>query len=597
MSHNFHTYLLLKPGTDYKKLEGKFTEYIEKYCLPQLKQILHTNSIADFQKQGDKIEYDLTPLTKIHLYSNLQYEIRPGGDIQYVYIFSAVAIFILVIACINFMNLTTARSANRAKEVGIRKVLGTVKKDLIAQFLVECTLMVFISLLLAIGIAALILPVFNEVASKSMRFSSLFSSMLLPLLIVLPFAVGLLAGSYPAFFLSSFQPIAVLKGRINRGSGSLRSLLVVFQFTTSIILIIGTIVIYRQLHYIQTKNLGFNKNEVLIINGTDALGSNVDAFKTEMLKMTGVKSGTISGFLPVNSSNRSDDVFSLSSVMDTKNSFDMQVWGIDEDYLPTMEMQLIKGRNFSKSFGTDSGAVVINETAAGYFQGADPLGQKLYSGYFANNNSIRPYTVIGVVKNFNFESLKQNVGPLGFFLRRNPGLVSFKVNAANSPDIVKLAENKWKDLAPGMPFSYRFMDNAFNDMYKVEQRIGKIILIFSTIAIAIACLGLFGLSTFIAEQRTKEIGIRKALGSSVSGIVQLLSRDFMRLVAISFIIAAPFAWWFMNKWLQDFANRTSLSWWIFLLSGTIALAIALFTVSFQAIRAAMMNPVRSLRTE
>jgi len=600
LSHNFHTYLLLRPGTDYKLVENKFTDYIDKYCLPEAKQFMHINSMDDFKKSGNKLEYNLTPLTKIHLYSSLQYEFLPGGNIQYVYIFSAVALFILVIACINFMNLTTARSANRAKEVGIRKVLGTEKKELVVQFLVECTLMVIFSLLLAIGIAYLVLPLFNDVAAKSMSLLNLFSPIILPLLIILPFVVGLLAGSYPAFYLSSFKPIEVLKGKLKMGSrsGGLRNLLVGFQFFTSIVLIIGTIVIYRQLHYIQTKNIGFNKSQVLIINGAYALKDNLTPFKNEVLQMPGVTSGTISSFLPVTSSSRNDNTFSSSPIMDSKNGFDIQTWAVDYDYIKTLGMEVIKGRNFSKDFGTDSTAVIINESIANQLGYANPIGQKIYGTYYSMNSHDRiGYTIIGVVKNFNFESLKQNVGMLGLFLKPSSGLISFKINAGNITDVLKQVENKWKSFAPGMPYSFRFLDDSFNDMYSNEQRIGKIILIFSTLAILIACLGLFGLSIFIAEQRTKEIGIRKVLGSSVGSIVQLLSKDFVRLVIIAFVIAVPVAWYFMNKWLQDFANRVDISWWIFLLAGVLALVIALATVSFQAIKAAMMNPTKSLRSE
>ncbi len=599
LSHNFHTYLLLRPGVSQKAVENKFPDYIDKYCIPQAKQFMQISSMDELRKSGNNIEYYMTPLTKIHLYSTLQYEFLPGGNIQYVYIFSAVALFILIIACINFMNLTTARSANRAKEVGIRKVLGTEKKDLISQFLVECTLMVVLSMLIAIGIAYLVLPLFNNVSSKSMSLMNLFSPVILPLLILLPFVVGLLAGSYPAFFLSSFKPIEVLKGKLKMGSrsGGLRSTLVVFQFATSIILIIGTIVIYRQLHFIQTKNLGFSKGQVLIINDAYALKNNLTPFKNDVLQMPGVTSGSVSGFLPVSSSNRSDNTFSTSTVMDTKNGFDMQTWAVDYDYIKTLGMQIAKGRNFSKDFGGDSSAVIINEATEKNLGWDDPIGKKIYSNYYSPNNSMVGYTIIGVVKDFNYSSLKQNVGMLGLFLKQSTGLISFKVNASNIPDVLKQVENKWKAMAPGMPYSYRFLDDAFNEMYSSEQKIGKIILIFSTLAILIACLGLFGLSTFIAEQRTKEIGIRKVLGSSVSGIVQLLSKDFIRLVAIAFVIAAPLAWWAMNKWLQDFANRTSISWWIFLLAGILAFVIAIATVSFQAVKAALMNPVKSLRTE
>ena len=598
LSHNFHTYLLLRKGTDYKAFEKNFKQYIDKYVMPQAKQYMSIGSMDEFEKAGNKLEYSLIPLTKIHLYSDRVFEFSSSGNIQYVYIFSAGALFILLIACINFMNLTTARSTNRAKEVGIRKVLGTERKNLISQFLTESTLMVLLSLAIAIGATYFVLPLFNDVAGKSMYVGSLFSPIILPLLIALPLIVGLLAGSYPAFFLSGFQPIEVLKGKINLGSksGGLRSLLVIIQFTTSIVLIIGTIIVYRQLHYIQTKNLGFNKDQVLIINDSYALKNNIDAFKNEVLQMPGVISGTLSSFLPVTSSSRNDNSFSKEATMDAKNGFDMQNWTIDYDYLNTMGIELARGRNFSKDYGTDTSAVIINETTAGILGYNDPIGKEIYAS-FGGPGSLTKYTIIGVVKNFNFESLHKSVGPLAFFLGKSTGLASFKVKAANVPDLTKRIESKWKEMAQGMPFSYRFLDDSFNEMYQDEQRVGKIALTFSILAILIACLGLFGLATYIAEQRTKEIGIRKVLGASVGGIVQLLSKDFIKLILIAFVIAAPLAWYFMNKWLQDFAFRTNINWWIFLLAGCIAIIIALSTISFQAIRAAIANPVKNLRTE
>jgi putative ABC transport system permease protein len=596
LSNNFQTYVVLKAGTDYKVFEKNFKNVIAKYVLPQAKQLMHINSMEDFEKAGNKLEYTLMPLKDIHLRSDRFPELSTNGNIQYVYIFSAVALFVMLIACINFMNLSTARSASRAKEVGIRKVLGTERKTLIMQFLVESTLTVFIAFLIAIGIASLVLPLFNDLAAKSLSIKSLLSREVLPVLIAFPFIVGALAGSYPALFLSRFQPVVVLKGNVNTGlkKSHLRSVLVVFQFATSIVLIISTIVVYRQLHYIQTKNLGFNKDQILIINGTYALGNNADAFKNEVLNMPGVSMGTFSSFLPVSSS-RNDNTFSKDAVMDSKNGTDMQIWTIDYDYLKTMGMQIVRGRNFSKEFGSDSSAVLINETTAKVFGFDNPIGKKIYT--FDDNLKTISYTVVGVVKNFHFESLRQQIGPLCMVLGKNIGLASFKVNAASIPALLKNIESRWKALAPGMPFSYQFMDDSFDNMYRAEQRVGTIAMIFSALAILIACLGLFGLSAFTAEQRTKEIGIRKVLGASVQGIVQLLSKDFIRLVLIAFIIAAPLAWYFMNKWLQDFSYRVNLNGWVFLGAGSIALLIALLTISFQAIKAALANPVKNLRTE
>jgi putative ABC transport system permease protein len=599
LSHNFHTYLLLAKGTDYKVFEKKFDDYINRYVLPNIQQFAKIKSMDEFKNAGNKLEYSLIPMTKIHLYSDYQYELAANSNIQYVYIFGAVALFILLIACINFMNLTTARSAKRAKEVGIRKVLGTERKELILQFLSESVLMVFLSLIIAVGIAWIALPMFDHIANKSIHISDLFSPVLLLLLITLAIIVGLIAGSYPAFFLSGFKPVEVLKGKLKMGSksGGLRSVLVVFQFATSIFLIIGTIVIYKQLHFIQTKDIGFNKDQVLIINDAYGLGNNnIDVFKNDLLKSSGVQTGTVSSYLPVDNSSRSDRSFFTEPVMDLKNGLDMQYWNIDPDYINTMGMKIVKGRNFSKEFLSDSNAIIINETTEKNLNRKDPINTKLYLS--DDNNKLTAYNIIGVVKNFNYESLHQNIGPLSFMLGKSGGgFVAFKVNPANINSIINQAENKWKALAPGMPFSYRFLDDSFNEMYDAEQRIGKIALIFSVLAIAIACLGLFGLATFIAEQRTKEIGIRKVLGASLSGIVQLLSKDFVKLVFIAFIIAAPLGWYFMHKWLQDFVYRINISWWIFLLAAGLAIFIALATVSFQAIKTALMNPVKSLRAE
>ena len=561
-SHNFHAYLLLAKGTDYKAFEKKFDDYTNRYVFPYLQQVIKLNSIDDFKKSGNKIAYSLIPLTKIHLYSDYQYELSSGGNIRYVYIFSAVALLILLIACINFMNLTTARSANRAKEVGIRKVLGTGKKELILQFLSESILMVCLSLLIAVVIVWLALPLFNNIAGKTIFISNLFSPAIVLSLVLLPIVVGFIAGSYPAFFLSAFKPVEVLKGKLKMGSksGGLRNVLVVFQFTTSIFLIIGTIVIYRQLHFIQTKDIGFNKDQVLIVNNASSLDKNAKVFKDEISRLSGVQLATISSYLPVSNSSRNDNVFFAEPTADVKNGLDMQDWAIDENYIPVMGMQILKGRNFSKDFPGDSSAVILNEAAAKSLNRKDLLNTKIFRLEGDNNKPVA-YNIIGVVKNFNFESLHQNVGSLCLRLNKYGGdYISFKVNAANISGIVSMAENKWKTLAPSMPFSYRFLDESFNEMYDAEQRAGKIALIFSALAIAIACLGLFGLATFIAEQRAKEIGVRKVLGASVSGIVQLLSKAFVKLVSIAFIIAVPIGWYCMHQWLQDFAYRIEISW-------------------------------------
>jgi putative ABC transport system permease protein len=597
LSQNFQTYIVLKKGTDPRAFDKNFATVIEKYVMPQAKQFMQISSVSEFEKAGNKLEYMLTPLTDIHLHSERGGELSANNNIQYVYIFSVIAVFILLIACINFMNLSTARSAGRAREVGIRKVLGTEKKDLIRQFLTESTVTAVIALLVSLVIARLLLPVFNSISAKSLSLVQLFTSSLLPYFLLLPILVGLLAGSYPAFFLSGFKPIAVLKGKINTGvkRSYLRSGLVIFQFAISIFLIVGTIVVYRQLNYIQTTKLGFNKDQVLIINSVSALGNKAESFKNDVLNMQGVSSGTLSGYLPVTSSSRSDNTFSREAVMDSRNGLNMQSWIIDQDYVKTMGMQIVKGRDFSKDFRGDSLAMIINETTAGLLGYEDPVGKTVY-GNNPNGTSI-PYTVIGVVRNFHFESLRETIGPLCLLLGHDPSFASFKVSAGNVKNLVSLVEAKWKTMIPSVPFSYRFLDDAFDEMYRAEQRVGKVALSFAILAIFIACLGLFGLATYMAEQRTKEIGVRKVLGATIGNIATMLSGDFLKLVAISAVFAFPIAWWFMHKWLDDFAYRIHIGWWVFILAGVIASLIALVTVSFQAIKAAIANPVKSLRAE
>lgn len=598
LSHNFHTYIVLRPGTDYKAFNQNFKEVIDKYVIPQASQFMEVTSMEQFEQAGNKLEYSLIPLTDIHLKSSRGIELGVNGNIQYVYIFSAAALFILLIACINFMNLTTARSSGRAKEVGIRKVLGTEKKSLIWQFLTESTLIAFIALVLAIGVTWLSLGWFNGIAGKDMLISSLFTSQYILFLLLLPFIVGLLAGIYPAFFLSAFQPITVLKGDISKGhkKNNLRSFLVIFQFSTSIILIIGTIVIYKQLNHIQNSQIGFNKEHVLVVDNPGLSIQASETLKSEIEQLTGVQSASFGGFLPVSDSTRSDIIFSTETVITETNGFNMQYWSVDYNYLPTMGMEIIEGRNFSRSFGSDSLGMILNEAAVKSTGFENPIGKKLYTS-FGPNEPMVPYTIIGVVKNFNYQSLRENVGPLSFVLGNNSWVSIYRFNTSDISGLINKIETKYKAIATGMPFSYHFLDDSFDQMYRQEQRVGKVALTFSLLAIIIACLGLFGLATYIAEQRTKEIGIRKVLGASVTNIVTMLSTDFIKLVLISFVIATPIAWWFMNKWLQEFAYRIDLSWWIFAFTGITALLIALFTLSFQAIKAAISNPVKSLRTE
>ena len=597
LSNNHHTYILLKPGQDAAALAKHFDTVIDKYVGPQAQQLIGT-SMDQFRKAGNRMTYWLMPLTDIHLHSKQQIELAPNGDIQYVYIFSAVALFILLIACINFMNLATARSANRAREVGVRKVMGSERTQLIGQFMTESVLTTALAMLLAIGLVAAALPAFNTLAAKDMSLQQLITPYYLPVLVALPLVVGLLAGSYPAFFLSAFQPITVLKGRINATGKSvgLRSGLVIFQFAMSVILIVGTIIVYRQITYIQTKNVGFNRDQLLTIRDVYSLGQQSEALKQDILRLPGVISGSISGFLPT-PSDRNDSGFFAEGQSTVNKGVNMQHWGVDFDYVRTMGMQVIKGRDFSRSFGSDSSAMLLNETAVKILGFSDPIGKRVWRFDDAEGKTRKVYTVIGVVKNFHFESLRRNIGALSLVMDKSTGSATFRLSSANLPALLKQIETKWKELAPGQPFSYQFMDDSFDEMYRAEQRVGTIALTFAALAILIACLGLFGLAAFMAEQRTKEIGVRKVLGASVPSLIGLLSKDFLKLVLIAIVIASPLAWYAMHRWLADFAYRIDIEWWMFALAGILAIGIALLTVSFQSIKAALMNPVKSLRSE
>ena len=597
-SHNFYTYLLLREGADPAEFPTKFESYIRKYLEPMLREYLDTD-LESFRASGNRIEYTLMPLTDIHLHSDRSAEISPSGDIQNIYIFALAALFVLVIACVNFMNLSTARSAKRAKEVGIRKTLGTGKRELVRQFLTESVMLAFIALLLAVGLCWLALSWFNGISGKVLEITDLLQPAYLIFLLLLPLLVGTLAGLYPAFFLAAFKPVIVLKGLGGGGGKSesrLRSALVVFQFAASIILIVGTLVIYNQLEYIRNARVGFDREQVVVVN-TEGMSQNTrSAFKNDIASLAGVRSATFAGYLPVANSSRGDTSFSMDPVMTENSIFNMQIWRTDYDYIPTMGMELLEGRNFSPEFGSDSLAVIINERAAELMGEANPIGKKIYHMDPDFETSVA-YTVIGMVRDFNFESLRQNVGPLAMWLGRNDWRTAFRVVPADLENTLAQIEARFTEMAPGMPFSYDFLDESFDQMYRQEQRMGKVALSFAVLAILIACLGLFGLVTYVAERRTKEIGIRKVLGASLPNILTLLSRDFLKLVAIAFLIGCPIAWWGMDRWLQDFAYRTPIGVWIFVVAGVAAIGIALVTVGFKAVKAGMVNPINSLRTE
>jgi putative ABC transport system permease protein len=598
LSNNFVTYVVLKPGSDPGRLEAKFTGFIRKYMGPQLQDVLHV-TFDGFEKGGNYYHFSLFPLTKIHLQSNSVDDLAPNGNIEYIYIFSAIALLILLIACINFMNLSTARSANRAREVGVRKVLGSLRKYLMAQFLTESILVTLGSATLALILAWALLPLFNTLSGKELTVSYRMVIRLLPVLLVFVVIIGGLAGSYPAFFLSAFQPIDVLKGKMAIGfkGGRLRSVLVVFQFAISFFLITSTIVVYQQIKYIQSRDLGYNRDHVLIVQNTESLGSHARAFKQEIKRLPGIDNATLTGALPTTNDGNTTSLFEDRS-LDQKRAINSKLWSVDEDYLGTLGIKLKSGRNFSMEMPTDSSAVIINEAAAKLLSYTNPLNQLLYTPADNSLKKINSYHIVGVIKDFNFKSLRKNVTPMALILDEDRGALSIRISAgANIPALMAQIRDKWKELTSNQEFAYSFMEQDFDGLYRAEQRIGKIFLSFSTLAILIACLGLFGLVAYAAEQRTREIGIRKVLGAGISTIVGMLSRDFIKLVLLAILIASPLAWFAMREWLQGFAYRIHISFWVFIIAGLIALLIAVLTLSFQTIRAAIANPVESLKTE
>lgn len=606
LSNNFQTYFKLREGSDPEQMNAKLASIIKTHIEPELALLFGEGaSMEAMNSNGGKIEFDIQPLLDIHLNSDYLGEFEPNFNKTYVYLFVAIAVFILLIACINFMNLSTARSSNRAKEVGIRKVMGSFRSHLIRQFLMESILLSVISFLIAIPLVAVMLPVFNDLAGRSLEVPvanwSFYGVFILGAL-----GTGILAGIYPAFFLSGFKPISILKGKVSMGmkSGMIRSSLVVFQFAISIILIIATIAVFNQLNYIQNKKIGFNKEQVITVEDIYALGDQAETFKREVLANSMMESGTITGYLPVADTWRSDTPWWVEGKdpKQTENLVSLQNWQVDYDYINTMGMEIAAGRDFSSDFPSDSSAVILNETAAEKFNFiGDPIGQKIYTmagDEELSFDELKSKTVVGVVENFHFESLKENIGSVMIFLSANPsGIASFRFHSANTDEVVNLIEAKWNELAPGQPFTYSFLDDRFGKMYASETRLGKVFGIFAGFAIVIACLGLFALTAFTAEQRTKEIGIRKVLGSSIGSIIILLSKEFAKLVLIAFLIASPLAWWVMKKWLEDYQFKQDLSWPIFLEAGLLILMIALLTTSYQSIKAATANPVNSLKSE
>ncbi|WP_067030645.1 ABC transporter permease [Allomuricauda sp. CP2A] len=597
-SNNYQTYIKLIPSAKAEDMQVQLRGFLGKYMIPGVQQFLPGITEEQLIAAGNYVVYSTIPMTDIHLHSHRVAEISPNNDIQSIYILSFIALFLIVLASVNFMNLSTAYSLKRAKEVGVRKALGSKKGELVRQFMMESGVVSFISLILAIGIACVAMPFFNDLSNKDITIPYLSWGFWLVVL-ASTMALAFLSGSYPAFFMSRFMPIKVLKGsgETSVGGGKIRNALVVFQFIISIFLIISTIVVYQQLNYIQSKNLGYSKDQVLIVDDVYTAGNGIETFKEKVKQLAFVENASLSSFLPT-PSDRSDSTFAPEDgATEQENAVSMQRWGVDHDYIQTLGLELLAGRNFDPLFGSDSTSIIVNESAVA-IMGLSPKEaiSKRYTPDMAVENA-EFFTIIGVVKDFHFDSLRENIEALSLHLQDGARSMAVKVKAGNFSNAVSSIERIWNDLVPGEPFNYYFMEDSFNDSYQAEQRLGRIFIIFTILSILIACLGLFGLAIFNAEKKTKEIGIRKVLGAGVAQITYALTLDFLKLVGIAILVSLPLGWYAMEYWLEDFTYRINIGWSVFVLASFLALIISILSVGYQSVRAAVANPVKSLRTE
>lgn len=593
-----HIYIQLKPGTDPKALEAKFPQMVDTYAAAQIEADLG-KSWAEYKKEGNGYRYFLQPLTSIHLDpTNIEAKLRPGGNINYVYFLISIAVLILVIACINFMNLATARSAERAREVGVRKTMGSLKGQLIYQFLVESILLSLIASFIAVGLAQLAMSAFNDLAGKQLSIP--YTPSFIGTLVGVALFVGFMAGSYPAFALSSIEPILVMKGNFaGSAKGSwLRNGLVVFQFFISIVLIVGTLTVTKQMKFMQSKSLGYDKEHVVVVERAFALRNQTQTFVDEIKRIKGVESAASSFSLL----GRQGDFFGnqftpqgSSEILTTKSMV------MDDDFAETIGFQFVAGHGYSRETN-DSLSIILNETAVKTMEINDPIGKKLIQVQRGPNGVVQvPYTIVGVIRDFNFQTLKDVITPLTIMSNESfgggAGYIMARVSGTELTNAVTSIEDKWKQMVPDQPFKYLFLDEDLNAHYDAEKRAGQVFAIFSMLAIVIACVGLFGLSAYTASLRTKEIGVRKVLGATVGSVVVLLSKEFSKLILIAFVIAVPISWYIMERWLDEFAYRINIGAGVFLLAGVSALIISWLTVSYQSIKAAIVNPVKSLRSQ
>jgi putative ABC transport system permease protein len=583
-SNNFKTYIVLRADAEPKSLEAKFPEFIKKYIGEG------KDTWDEWLASGNNWEYFLQPLGSIHLNSNLNGEFEANGNINYIYIFISAAFLIVIIASVNFMTLSTAKSEKRSREVGLRKVVGSGKGLLVLQFLFESIFMSIFAFVLSILLVYAALPWFNSFTGKSFGIFDIYNLQTVPYLIVGILVLGIISGLYPAFYLSSFKPMDILKSKIRKDPGgiSLRGTLVVFQFVISIFLIIGTLVVYRQMSFIQNINLGFNKEQIVVLHGADALAGKVETFKEQLMSNHQIKNVASSQTLP------GKGFMNWGCNVEGKDgNLTLNMNLTDFDFLNTYQLKMADGRFFSIAFISDSSAIIINKNAQKVLGWDDPLQKKINM----NGNS---YHVIGVVEDYLYESIHSAVRPMGMIMLPDswpPNYISIKITGKDVPGTLRLIEDKWKEIAGGYPYQFSFFDQEYQKLYDNETQTSHMFIFFAIIAIFIACLGLFALSAFVAEQRTKEIGIRKVNGAGINNILILLSSGFTKWVMIAFVISIPLCFYIMHNWLENFAYRTTLQWWIFFIGGFVALVIAVITVSFQSVKAAIKNPVDALRYE
>jgi len=595
MNNSFSTYFLLKPNSSYKTVDAKYPELLQKYVGPEIQQYTGI-SLADFISQGNKYRFYLQNLSDIHFDTSIQQDFKASVDPKYLNIFGSIAILIVLIAAINFMNLSTAQASRRAKEVGIKKVAGSTRSMLVAQFLSESFILTFIALIVAIFFIKLSLPYFNNLLGANLTLSLFSSWFTIPLLILFSFFVGFLAGSYPALFLSSFNPYEVLKGSVKNSmqNGRLRRVLVVFQFAVSILLIVGTMIMYRQIKYMLNKDLGFKKEQLIVINRAEALGKKMKSFKETVKNIPGVINISSSTALPGRTNNNNG--YMMEGRKD--ETFLMATSWVDYDFLETYGMTLVSGRSFKESFTSDKDACIINESAQKDFKITDIDKARFMEP--RDSGKINYLPVIGVVKNFNYESLRNPIRPYILKFQNDNmlwGYITVRLSAQNYSKTITAIEDKWKEFVSNNPLQYYFLDADFELMYKQEKQNAQMAVIFSILAIFIAALGLFGLTSFTVEQRTKEIGVRKAMGSSVAGIYIVISREVIILISVSALIAWPIVYYWAGKWLQNFYYKINLGFFTLVIGLAIALGIAVLTISYRILRAARVNPAQSLKYE